>query len=254
MYLSFFYRTEYTHLGAVTEFRHSAEIGRLFGGKNALTHLNNWGEPWSMLPSADALIFVDNHDNQRGHGAGGADILTYKSAKQYKMATAFMLAHPYGIVRLMSSFEFNDPDQGPPADSNGTLKSPRINPDGSCGGGWVCEHRWREIYAMVKFRNEVGNDPVTNWWSNGNNQISFCRGHSGFVAFNNEANQLNQNLQTCLPAGTYCDVISGERKGKQCTGEQVTVNADGTGHINLIGDGPNAVLAIHKGVSIYLPK
>lgn len=30
-----------------------------------------------FMPSNRALVFVDNHDNQRGHGAGGASILTF---------------------------------------------------------------------------------------------------------------------------------------------------------------------------------
>lgn len=60
----------------------------------------------------NALVFVDNHDNQRGHGAGGNSILTYKNSKQYKMAVAFMLAHPYGVPRLMSSFFFDDSEAG----------------------------------------------------------------------------------------------------------------------------------------------
>lgn len=30
----------------------------------------NWGEGWGFMPSDRALVFVDNHDNQRGHGAG----------------------------------------------------------------------------------------------------------------------------------------------------------------------------------------
>ena len=43
------------------------------------------GQPWGFLSDGDALVFVDNHDNQRGHGAGGADILTYKTSKLYKV-------------------------------------------------------------------------------------------------------------------------------------------------------------------------
>jgi alpha-amylase len=237
-------------MGAVTEFRFSAEIGRLFHGRNQLSFMNNWGEGWGFLPSGDALVFVDNHDNQRGHGAGGDDVLTYKNARQYKMATAFMLAHPFGIVRVMSSFAFSDGDQGPPADGNGNLSPPTINGDGSCGGGWVCEHRWRQIYNMIKFRNDVGGGALTNWWSNGNNQIAFCRGNAGFIAFNNEGGALNQNLQTCLPAGTYCDVISGGRSGSSCTGTSVVVGAGGMANIVLAGNAPDGVLAIHNTVSI----
>jgi hypothetical protein len=46
---------------------------------------NSLGEPWGFVPHGDALVFVDNHDNQRGNGAGGADILTYKTPKLYKV-------------------------------------------------------------------------------------------------------------------------------------------------------------------------
>lgn len=59
---------------------------------------------WGLYPSNNALAFIDNHDNQRGHGAGGADILTFRDFRLYKMAQAFMLAHPYGVTRVMSSY------------------------------------------------------------------------------------------------------------------------------------------------------
>jgi alpha-amylase len=142
-------RTEYTHLGTVTEFRYSAEIGKAFRGGNLLKYLRNFGAEWGFLPSHLALTFVDNHDNQRGHGAGGADILTYKQSRQYKMATAFHLAWPFGISRIMSSFAFTDTDAGPPND-NGNLRSPSFNPDGSCNNGWICEHRYS--FFLLIFR------------------------------------------------------------------------------------------------------
>lgn len=105
--------SEYTSFGAVTEFKFSANIGSVFRGWNKLSSLSNWGEGWGFIASGDALVFVDNHDNQRGHGAGGNSILTYKVPKQYKMAVAFTLAHTYGVPRIMSSFIFGeDTDQG----------------------------------------------------------------------------------------------------------------------------------------------
>jgi alpha-amylase len=239
---------EYNHLGTVTEFRHSAEIGRLFRGNNRLTHMINWGEGWGFLPSQDALVFVDNHDNQRGHGAGGGDVLTHKLGKNYKMATAFMLAHPYGIQRIMSSFYFDDGDQGPPHDGAGNLVSP--NPDGLCGNGWVCEHRWRQIYQMVHFRNVVRGTGINDWWSNGHNQIAFCRGGRGFIAFNIQGSDLSQNLQTCLSAGTYCDIISGSKEGGSCTGKSVSVGGDGRANIFIGHNEFDGVLAIHAEVRI----
>ena len=38
-----------------------------------------------MLASNNALVFIDNHDNQRGHGAGGDMILTFRVPKLYKV-------------------------------------------------------------------------------------------------------------------------------------------------------------------------
>ncbi|XP_052870558.1 alpha-amylase 2-like [Anopheles cruzii] len=241
---------EYTHLGTVTEFRFSAEIGRAFRGHNQLRWLVNWGPEWGFLQSHLALVFVDNHDNQRGHGAGGDEVLTHKVPKNYKMASAFMLAHPFGIVRIMSSFTFNDGDQGPPQDAAGNLLSPTFNADGSCGGGWACEHRWRQITNMVGFRNAVSGTGLNDWWDNGGNQIAFCRGGRGFVAFNLEGYDLNQSLQTCLSAGTYCNVISGSKSGNSCTGTTVTVGGDGRANIFIAANAEDGVLAIHANAKL----
>ena len=60
-----------------------------------------------------ALVFVDNHDNQRNSGGGG-NVLTYKDDYNYKLAVGFLLAHDYGFKRVMSSYYFDDNDQGPP--------------------------------------------------------------------------------------------------------------------------------------------
>lgn len=112
LHIPFNSREEYTFLGAVTEFKFSAEIGRAFRGQNGLLWMKSWGPAWGMLASRFALVFVDNHDNQRGHGAGGSTVLTYKQRREYVMASAFMLAHPYGTPRIMSSFDFNSSSQG----------------------------------------------------------------------------------------------------------------------------------------------
>lgn len=102
-------RTEYNHLAAVTEFKYTEEIGRAFRGNNQLKWLKSIGPDWGMLPSMDAVVFVDNHDNQRSNDG---IILTYKSGYRYNMAVAFTLAHPYGIPKIMSSYNFSSNDQG----------------------------------------------------------------------------------------------------------------------------------------------
>ena len=62
---------EYSHLGRVTEFKYSRDLGKAFRRKFELSVLSQFASaPWQWLPSDRALVFVDNHDNQRGHGAG----------------------------------------------------------------------------------------------------------------------------------------------------------------------------------------
>jgi alpha-amylase len=56
-------------------------------------------------------------------------------------------------------------------------------------------------------------------------------------------------FQTCLPAGTYCDVISGSKSNGVCTGKTVNVESDGTAYIEILNDEEDGVLAIHAEVS-----
>ncbi|XP_069361424.1 alpha-amylase 2-like isoform X2 [Maniola hyperantus] len=239
-------RDEYTPLAAVTEFRVGMDLSNAFRGNNALKWLQSWGPQWGLLASHDALTFIDNHDNERGHGGGGG-VLTYKQGRPYRAAIAFLLGHPYGEPQIMSSFAFLNSEVGPPMDRNQNIISPSINSDGTCGNGWVCQHRWRQIFAMVGFRNAAARTGVTNWWDNGNSQIAFCRGNNAFIAFNNNAWDLNLTLQTCLPAGTYCDVISGNKVNNSCQGKTVRVGNDGRAQISIGAHEYDMMLAIHVG-------
>lgn len=242
-------KKEYTAMGVVTEFSFSDAIGRVFRGFQPLKKLKNWGSAWGFMLSLNALVFVDNHDNQRGHGAGGANILTFRNERQYKMASAFKLAHPYGIVRVMSSYYFPETstDLGPPKDTDGNITSPIIDENGLCVSPWICEHRWRQIANMVDFRNVAGNTLIKLWWDNGNNQIAFSRGNRAFAAWNGEDCNLNARLRTGLPAGFYCDIISGERVGKNCTGLKIQVDRDGSAEIRIPSNATDGVIAIHVG-------
>ncbi|EFX81580.1 alpha amylase [Daphnia pulex] len=244
---------EYFYIGRVTEFKYGRKLSDVFHKKTQLKYLVNWGVGWGLMPDGNALVFIDNHDNQRGHGGGG-DLLTFRESKLYKMAVSYMLAWPYGDTRVMSSYYWdqnlvNGQDQndwvGPPHDSNFNILSPTINADDSCGNGWICEHRWRQIYNMAKFRNIVAGTTMNDWWDNGNNQIAFCRGGKGFIAINNEGSNMSQTLQTCLSAGTYCDIISGNLVNGQCTGKSVTVGSDGKALISIGNAEDDGVLAIH---------
>ena len=235
--------TEYLGLGRVTEFKYGKELSGVVRKLNGqkMAYLQNFGSGWGMMSPSSAVVFVDNHDNQRGHG-GGSAVLTHKESSGYKMATAFKLAWSYGHVRIMSSYSFSDTEAGPPS-----YPVP-INGDDTCGGGWMCEHRWRQIYNMVGFHNTVLGEPVTNWWSNGAQAIAFGRGSKGFIFFNNEDYPVSTTIYTGLPSGTYCDVISGAKSGSSCTGSSVVVDGSGNAHFiadNSGGSHDDPIIAIH---------
>ncbi|EEZ98452.1 Alpha-amylase A-like Protein [Tribolium castaneum] len=89
----------------------------------------------------------------------------------------------------------------------------------------------------------------TNWWSDGNQQIAFGRGNKGFVAFT-IGYDLNQHLQTGLPAGSYCDVISGNAENGSCSGKTITVGGDGYADISLGANEDDGVIAIHVNAKL----
>ena len=76
--------SEYFGIGRVTEFKYGRQLSDVFHKKTALKYLVNWGVGWGMMPDGNALVFIDNHDNQRGHGGGG-DLLTFREPKLYKV-------------------------------------------------------------------------------------------------------------------------------------------------------------------------
>jgi alpha-amylase len=247
---------DYTHIGRVTEFKHGKNLGDVIRKNNGqrLSYLRNFGEGWGQLSGLSAFVFVDNHDNQRGHGAGGfGSILTFFEANMYKIATAFELAWQYGHVRIMSSYNWprnivGGKDQndwvGPPSNGGNTKDVACFN------GEWICEHRWRQIYNMVKFHNAALGYPVTNWWENGMDRIAFGRSGRGFIVINNEGSQFTQTFSTGMPAGQYCDVISCDNNrppcgnsGGGCRGE-ITVNGSGQASITT-PSGEDPMIAIH---------
>jgi alpha-amylase len=244
-------KSEYYPTGDVHEFEYGRKVGEKFLGTDGqtLAQLETLGESWGLMPSDKAIVFIDNHDKQRGHGGGGTYI-TYKDGKLYDLANIFMLAFPYGYPQVMSSYEFSNPDQGPPADVNGQTHSIYLNGEVNCFGKWKCEHRRTAIANMIGFRNHTASSPqITHWWSNDRNQIAFGRGDRGFVVINRESESLNHTFQTSLPAGHYCDVISGEltRDRHGCTGSIVRV--DRRGQTTLIVERMGAI-AFHSGAKV----
>lgn len=98
---------------------------------------------------------------------------------------------------------------------------------------------------MARFRNVADGQPVRNWWDNNGNQIAFSRGNRAFIAINNEDYAMDVTLQTGLPGGQYCDIISGNKVNNSCTGKVVTVNSDGTMRVYIKFFEEDPVIAIH---------
>ena len=260
----------------VTEFRYGTEIGQKFrnDASGTISDFIKFNFPvassgWGMLDSAFAVVFTDNHDNQRGHGSGywtsgdnnsiGGIVTHFYDGRIYNLANVFMLAWPYGTPKVMSSYNWprevrcspsgckdvND-SIGPPSDGNGNTKNV------SCNKDWVCEHRWTSIAGMVGFNNYVQDAwNIDHTWHNDRNQIAFARvtptrESRGFVVINREGESLNRSFQTGLPAGQYCDVARTDYTlgTTICDGTIITVDSSGFANIQLA---PMSASAIHIG-------
>lgn len=267
---------DYTSIGNVTEFAYGPKVaGKFRDPSQKLSELKTFpGHPgsadWGLLPSFQAVAFLDNHDNQRGHGNGAwqsdrriANVLTSQyDGNLYNLANVFMLAWPYGYPVVMSSYQWPinvqwDTDKfkdlndwiGPPSDGGGATN------DVTCfSGGWVCEHRWDNIAEMVGFRNYTGAEQsgwtVTNWWDNGADQIAFGRNGRGFVVINKAGGPITaKTFDTGMPAGVYCEVLHADydRASKTCSGPTVTVGSDGKASFT-VANGEAA--AIHGGAKL----
>lgn len=246
-------KTEYYGYGDVLEFEYGRKVGEKFLGiqGQTLAQLETLGEGWGLAPSDKALVFIDNHDKQRGHGGGGT-YLTHQDGVLYDLANVFMLAFPYGYPQVMSSYPFSHADQGPPIDAAGQTSPVYESGHSTCSTTWVCEHRRPAIANMVGFRNYTA--PIfelTDWWSNGRNQIAFGRGDRGFVVINRDAEPVTRAFQTQLPAGTYCNVIVAEitTDGQDCTESDARIQVDDQGQFRATVEGIGAI-AIHGGARI----
>jgi len=185
---------EYFGVGKVTEFRYGTKMKDCINGGDFNCLQGIYDQGWGMADGLHAVVFVDNHDNQRGHG-GNTVLTSQDDAWKYKVASAFMLGHDYGWKRVMSGYYFSDTDQGPP------------------GNGWIKEHQWKPIANMVKFANTCVGTGVENW-NGGNYWLGFSRGNCGFVAMGD----LDKDFYTGLPDGEYCDIISDCQQKIQISG------------------------------------
>jgi alpha-amylase len=246
----------YEGTGSLLEFRYGWDLDGAFTS-GTLASLSDFGPSWNsagMVPSADAVVFVDDQDTER---AGGA--LSYASGARYVLATVFMLAWDYGTPKILSDYAYSSYNQGPPSAGGNAIATP------ACGvGTWECEQRWPAISGMVGWHDAAGSAPVANWWTDGSNAIAFSRGSSAWTAINAESAPRVQTFSTGLPAGTYCDVISGQVSGSGagCTGSTISVGSSGQATVTVPAMGAvgidiaavaGASTGVHETVTVTVP-
>lgn len=196
---------QYVSMGQVTEFRFGTNLFSNFkqGAQDTMQYFNNFGAQWGMINSEDAVTFTDNHDTQRS----ASNVMTYKMGQNYNLANYFMLAHPYGHPKVMSSYYFSDNDAGPP----GSAVHSGSNVDCGNGNTWVCEHRRGGIANMAHFRMATAGTNVTDWQQDKDNanRIAFGRAGKGFFAINMDQGQAWQDVtfETGMADGKYCNAI-----------------------------------------------
>ncbi len=138
----------YEGTGSVEEYRYGWDLYDAFTS-GTLASLSDFGPSWNsagMVPSADAVAFVDTQDTERDGGA-----LYYADGASYILANVFTLAWDYGTPMVLSDYAFSGYDQGPPGGGGNSIATP------SCGTGtWQCEERWPAIAGMVGWHNAAG--------------------------------------------------------------------------------------------------
>jgi alpha-amylase len=216
----------------ITEFNFRA-VGERFraGSGHRAAELSSFtARTWLLMPTEKAVVFLQNHDTQRSDG------VDYRDGTAYRLANVWMLGQPYGYPVVMSSYAFDRTtqagrDAGPPARAATLTCASSFT--SAVIGQWVCEHRDPWIVAMLAFRRAMAGLDVTRSWDNAGDAVAFTRGDQGFVMINAGATSVSASLITGLAAGTYCDVLTGTKVGTACTGQRVTVGADGTAAITL---------------------
>ena len=212
-----YYGVGYASGGAsdVTDFQFGYRVTDAFLGRNGAT-LASLANAAGSVPADKSVLFVDNHDNQRGDNL-------YYAQGGYAQAEIFAMAQPQGVVSVMSSYGFDRSSQagrdaGPPG-SGGVTQSTYSAPGTSrCTatlgaaqvGSWICEHRVPAIAAMPAFRHATAGAPLVGFTTLGgdNQRIAFARQGKGYVALSRSSNALSYTAATTLPDGQYCNVAA----------------------------------------------
>lgn len=229
---------KYFRVGYVTAFKYGEFLADAINNRNNnLQKLveYSFGSSWIHYPENRAVTVIDNHDTERMM----PNMLNYKSTQNnsYVLAYIFMLAWPFGIPKIMSSFHFtnhNDPIPDTHVWQNGRCTCFDVN------SPWVAQHRWNAIANMVLFRNNTKHAPgISHVWANGN-QVAFSRVYQkpkeaviavGFVVINATDKPINRRFETGLPEGQYYNLIASELISGKMHGPKITIENYGSATI-----------------------
>ena len=234
---------EYTDFGEVFEFTFARDLGpQVQAGRIYDPDLSD-ARP-SHVPAASAIVFVDNHDTERGEAS-----VTYRDGPLYVIANVLLLADDYGTPILYSGYAFDDRDAGARAELDGTIS------DAPCGGVTgpaesydagerTCLQAWTAIAGMLEWRSAVGDAPRLEGFD-ALDAYGFEREGRGVVAVNLGEAETTISVPTTLPSGGYCDVVASGPSvgGEGCADAEIDV-VDGAATFTL---GPQTAAAIHIG-------
>lgn len=237
---------EYTGFGEVFEFSYARDLSPLSDGVINEPVLDD-ARPLHV-PAESAVVFVDNHDTERGESD-----LTYADGSLYVIANVLMLADDYGTPVVYSGYAFSDRDAGPLVDADGQATDascadstgPR---DSYADGERTCVQSWPAIAGMLELRAAAGDAPRLAGVDAGR-AYGFEREGRAVVAVNPDDKPHAIAIPTSLPAGEYCDVVTGGRSAVDdsgCRGLTFTV-ADGVATFDLPAFGS---AGIHVGARL----
>ncbi len=234
---------EYLSSGSVFEFQYARDLSPgLRAG--VITDPALGPERPLHVPSESAIVFIDNHDTERGEAA-----ITARDGGLYLLANALLLADDFGTPVLHSGYAFTDREAGPPQDAAGRslgwscagVTGPR---DDLAPGEGVCIESWTAIAGLLELRAWAGDAPRLAGVSD-EDVYGFERAERAMLLVNPSGEDLSVAVPTGLPDGSYCDVVSGGASAarESCAGDVVTV-AGGT--LNAVVPAGTAV-GIHVG-------
>lgn len=214
---------EYVALGEVFEFTYARDLAPPLSNGVFNDPVLDGDRPLHV-PAASAVVFVDNHDTERGEST-----VTYRDGARYLAANALMLADDYGTPVVYSGYAFSDRDAGAPADGAGrVLEASCADVTGPrndyADGERTCVQSWPAIRGLLQLRAVAGDAPRMPGVDAGD-AYGFEREGRAVVAVNVGSQPQAIEIPTTLPDGEYCDVIAGPvTAGSTCTTETVTVS------------------------------